>query len=117
MKLTKSDFLHATNKQLQAVGLRRDGNRGWMEKALGRDFTSLEVATFFGEREKKDKPEEHVSHSLILSPMPLTVGDLKRQLAELNIPDDAQIKTAFGRHWQFPRSLSFCREAGEVSLW
>lgn len=49
MKLTQKELLHATNKQLYALGLKRDHNPGWMKRALQREFTAAEVADFRGE--------------------------------------------------------------------
>lgn len=47
----------------------------------------------------------------------LTVGQLKRQLAALNVPDDATLKTASGKNWLWTSNMSFCRTMNEVSLW
>ena len=50
----------------------------------------------------------------------MTVGQLKRTLASLDIPDDAKIKFALlntGADWAMLESVSFCRSANEVSLW
>lgn len=43
MKLTRDQLIRASNKQLEAIGLRRDGNKGWMEKALARDWLPEEM--------------------------------------------------------------------------
>lgn len=52
MKLTRNDLIHATNVQLRAIGLCRDGNAGWLKEALERDFTRAEVELFHKARKK-----------------------------------------------------------------
>lgn len=50
----------------------------------------------------------------------VTVGQLKRMISHLRIPDDAKIKFAIGEPppgWALLESVSFCRPANEVSLW
>jgi hypothetical protein len=64
----------------------------------------------------------HVSHDMRISAMGtgLTVGQVRRMLDQLNVPDDAKIKFAIGQSspgWALLESLSFCRPANEVSLW
>ncbi len=46
MKLTRSQLIHAKDVQLAAVGITRSNARGWLRKALAREFTNQEVAQF-----------------------------------------------------------------------
>lgn len=64
----------------------------------------------------------HVSHDMRISAMGtgLTVGQVRRMLDQLKVPDDAKIKFAIGQPspgWALLESLSFCRTDNEVSLW
>lgn len=61
----------------------------------------------------------YVSHNLTIAVTPelFTVGELKRQLAALNVPDDATIKSADQGNWRWCANMSFCRTMNEVSLW
>jgi hypothetical protein len=50
----------------------------------------------------------------------ITIGQLKRTIDQLRIPDEATIKFAVGQPapgWALLESVSFCRPANEVSLW
>lgn len=51
----------------------------------------------------------------------ITVGQLKRTLKLLCVPDDAKIRFAAGRPeskpWAMLKSVSFYRDGNEVSLW
>lgn len=63
-----------------------------------------------------------VSHDLRISAMGrgITIGQLIQMAEKLQIPSDAKIKFAIGQPapcWALLESVSFCREANEVSLW
>lgn len=46
MKLTRSELIHAQDRQLAAIGLRRSGNSGWLERAVAAEFTDEQVRLF-----------------------------------------------------------------------
>jgi len=62
---------------------------------------------------------KHVSHNLSITVnQPLTVGQLKRMFNRLDVPDDTTLKAPMATNgWAVIRQASFCREAGELSLW
>jgi hypothetical protein len=64
------------------------------------------------------KKNDHVTHNLSISAdeQPLTIGELKRRLAALSVPDDATVKVASGKNWLWTSNVSFCNTTNEVSL-
>lgn len=62
MKLTRSQLIHATDKQLNAIQVTRQDNAGWLKKALLTDFSPVQVQAFnqigLLRRQKNRKPRE-----------------------------------------------------------
>lgn len=63
-----------------------------------------------------------VTHDLRISAIGrgVTIGQLIEMAGKMQIPPDAKIKFAIGQPspgWALLESVSFCREANEVSLW
>lgn len=46
MKLTRSELIHATDKQLAVLNIVRKSNAGWLMMALGLDFNERAIAEF-----------------------------------------------------------------------
>ncbi len=61
MKLTRHELIHATDKQLEAISIKRKGNSGWLEVALLLDFNDRAIKAFWDARTKPmPKPRENV---------------------------------------------------------
>lgn len=56
MKLSKEELLHATKEQLNAIGVVRAWNKGWLTRARLKNWT-LEEVKAFRDRAKPAQPE------------------------------------------------------------
>ena len=55
MKLTRFQLVHATDKQLDAIGIKRRLNAGWLKRALEKDLTRDELDNFSAALVKKGR--------------------------------------------------------------
>jgi len=53
MKLTRFQLVHATDKQLAAIGVTRRLNTGWLKKALETEWTREDLTNFAAALVKK----------------------------------------------------------------
>lgn len=60
MKLTRKELVHAQDRQLAAIGIRRSNNSGWLAKASAREFTTEQLELFHNIRRgnKADTPRQ-----------------------------------------------------------
>lgn len=56
VKLSKEELLHATKEQLNAIGVVRAWNKGWLTKARLKEWTPEEVKAFW-DRAKPEQPD------------------------------------------------------------
>lgn len=56
MKFTRNELIRAKDVQLHSIGLNRTSTRGWLQKALDREFTEDQINAFHYATKVKEKP-------------------------------------------------------------
>lgn len=89
MKITRQDLIRAQNKQLATIGVTRDGNAGWLGKAMEMEFTPEEVEVFHKARKARKQKSPKISDRVVLPPLDHKQSEIDRLKSELKNAHEA----------------------------